>query len=83
MSEDKTMSRHQKRGPMGGGMRGMGTGEKAKDFKGSIMKLLKYIGSYKYGVAVVMIFAVGSTIFSIFGPKILGKATTEILRVFI
>ncbi len=82
MSEDKTMSRHQKRGPMGGGMRGMGTGEKAKDFKGSIMKLLKYIGSYKYGVAVVMIFAVGSTIFSIFGPKILGKATTEIFTGF-
>lgn len=58
--------------------RPMGAGEKAKDFKGTMKKLLKYIGRYKIAIAFVMIFAVGSTVFNIVGPKILGKATTEI-----
>ncbi|OUP03077.1 multidrug ABC transporter ATP-binding protein [Drancourtella sp. An210] len=58
--------------------RPMGAGEKAKDFKGTMKKLLKYIGRYKIAVVFVMIFAVGSTVFNIVGPKILGKATTEI-----
>lgn len=62
------------RGPHGG----MGAGEKAKDFKGTIRKLLKYLASYKIGLIFVIIFAIGSTIFNIVGPKILGKATTEI-----
>lgn len=52
--------------------------EKAKDFKGTLKKLVGYIGKYKIGLFFVMIFAIGSTIFSIVGPKILGKATTEI-----
>lgn len=62
--------------PMGHG--GMGSGEKAKDFKGTMKKLLKYIGKYRIAVVFVMIFAIGSTIFNIVGPKVLGKATTEI-----
>lgn len=58
--------------PAGSGM----TGEKAKNFKGTIRKLLKYIGSYRIGVIAVLIFAIGSTIFNITGPKILSKAIT-------
>lgn len=61
-------------GPMGGGM-GAPT-EKAKDFKGTLKKLLKYLGRYKIAIVIVMIFAILSTIFSIVGPKILGEATT-------
>lgn len=53
--------------------------EKAKDFKGTTKKLIKdYLASYKIAIAIVLIFAVGSTIFTIVGPKILGNATTEI-----
>ena len=66
-------------GPMGGGPHGgMGAGEKAKDFKGTIKKLMKYLSEYKIGLIFVLLFAIGSTIFNIAGPKILGKATTEI-----
>lgn len=68
-----------KGGPMGGGPHGgMGAGEKAKDFKGTIKKLMKYLSEYKIGLIFVLLFAIGSTIFNIAGPKILGKATTEI-----
>ncbi len=63
-----------RRGPMRGGP--MGGGEKAKDFKGTVRQLLRYMGQYKLGVLVVMIFAVGSTVFNVIGPKIMGKATT-------
>lgn len=67
------------KGPMGGSPHGgMGTGEKAKNFKGTIKKLMKYLSTYKIGLIFVIIFAIGSTIFNIAGPKILGKATTEI-----
>lgn len=66
------------RGPMGGPMGQMGMGEKAKDFKGTIRKLLWYIGRFKIGLFFVAIFAIGSTVFNILGPKILGKAITEI-----
>ena len=66
-------------GPMGGDPHGgMGAGEKAKDFKGTIRKLMKYLSEYKIGLIFVLLFAIGSTIFNIAGPKILGKATTEI-----
>ena len=72
-----------KKGPgRGPGGRGMMPGEKAKDFKGTILKLLSYIGSYKVGVIVVMIFAVASTLFNVVSPKILGKATTELANGF-
>ena len=65
--------------PMGGGPHGgMGAGEKAIDFKGTIKKLMKYLSEYKIGLIFVLLFAIGSTIFNIAGPKILGKATTEI-----
>ena len=76
------MSNQQMKKP-GTGMHGHGhgkmmMGEKAKDFKGTMKKLFDYLGNYKIGIFFVMLFAVGSTIFNIVGPKILGKATTEI-----
>ena len=64
------------RGPMGHGMRG--NGEKAKNFKGTLKKLFVYLKSYYFKLAVVIIFAVGSTIFTIVGPKILAKATDKL-----
>lgn len=67
---------HRGKGPMGG--HGMMPGEKAKDFKGSMGKLLSYIGKYKIAIVCVMIFATCSTIFNVIGPKILGKATTAL-----
>lgn len=67
------------RGPMGG-PGGMMHGEKAKDFKGTLRKLLGYMGRYKIAILFVAIFAVGGTTFNILGPKILGKATTEIFE---
>lgn len=66
------------RGPMGHG-RPM-PGEKAKDFKGTMKKLIKYMSKYKFRLLLMMIFAMGGTIFSIIGPKILGKATTELFN---
>ena len=61
-------------GPHGGMM----PGEKAKDFKGTIGKMLRYIGSYKIAVVIVIIFAVLSTVFTVVGPKVMGNATTEL-----
>ena len=66
--------------------RGMGhggphmPGEKAKDFKGTMRKLMAYMADYKVALLFVVIFAIGSTVFNIVGPKILGKATTEIFN---
>ena len=76
------MSNHQpkRRGPMGHMHGGMGTGEKAKDFKETIKKLMAYLGNYKFAILFVIIFAIGSTVFTIVGPKILGDATTEIFK---
>lgn len=77
MSNNKAgMGRKMGHGPMGGGMHG----EKAKDFKGTFKKLAKEMKPFKVGVIAVMLFAIASTVFSIAGPKILGKATTEIYR---
>ena len=70
------MSRHGMKGPHGG-MRG---GAKAKDFKGSLKKLVKYMSVYKVQMLFVAVFAVCGTVFNIVGPKILGKATTEIFN---
>lgn len=67
-----------RRGPMHGG--GKMSGEKAKDFKGTMKKLMGYLSMYKVGICFVGIFAIGSTIFNIVGPKVLGKATTEIFN---
>lgn len=62
------------RGPMQSGM----PGEKAKDFKGTLKKLLKYASVYRAALIIVIAFAMGSTVFSIAGPKVLSQATTEI-----
>lgn len=67
-------------GPMGG-PRGVQTTERAKDFKQTTKKLIRsYLAKYKIPLIIVMIFAIGSTIFTIVGPKILGNATTEIFN---
>ena len=67
-------------GPMGGPRSNMSTA-KAKDFKKTTKKLIKnYLSKYKIALIIVMVFAVGSTIFTIIGPKILGNATTEIFN---
>lgn len=65
--------------PMGGPGALM-PGEKAKDFKGTMKKFLGYLGSYKWTILVVFIFAVISTVFSVVGPKILGQATDELFK---
>ena len=77
MSKEQEFKTQQprRRGPMGHGMH---PGEKPKDFKKSIKKLLSYIGKYKVAILVVMLFAACSTIFNVAGPKILGKATTAL-----
>ena len=68
-------------GPMGGPMRGPSTTEKPKDFKKTTKKLINsYLAKYKLALIIVFIFAIGSTIFTIVGPKILGNATTEIFN---
>lgn len=64
--------------PMGGGPRGNAPVEKAKDIRGTTRKLAGVLSKYKIAIVIVLIFAIGSTIFSIVGPKILGNATTEI-----
>lgn len=69
----------QPRGPMGG-HKGMMRGEKAKDFKGTIKKLIRYMGKYKIRLLCMFIFAVGGTTFNIIGPRILGNATTELFN---
>lgn len=75
-SNNKKM--HSARKPMGGGA--MGAVDKAKDFKGSIKKLASYMGRHKISLFFVLIFAVGSTVFSIIGPKILGNVTTDLFK---
>lgn len=67
------------RGPMGR-MGGMGRGEKAKDFKGTIRQLLGYIGQHKIAVFAAVAFAVCSVIFNIVGPKVLGQVTTKLFE---
>lgn len=67
------------RGPMGR-MGGMGRGEKAKDFKGTIRQLLGYIGQHKVAVFAAVAFAVCSVIFNIVGPKVLGQVTTKLFE---
>ncbi len=70
-----------RRGPMGhGGPMAMMRGEKARDFKGTMLKLIQYLGAYKTAILIVMLFAVASTVFNIAGPKILGKATTRLFE---
>lgn len=77
MKNAKPMKRPM-RGPMGGHQ--MAGGEKAKNFKGTLKKLTKYLSTYHVAIVIVMLFTVGSTVFNVVGPKILGKATTEIFN---
>ena len=67
-------------GPMGGGM---GAGEKAKDFKGTVKKLAKYLAEFRWHMLMVAIFAIGSTTFAIVSPKILGGATNQIVEDYV
>lgn len=67
-------------GPMGGGM---GAGEKAKDFKGTVKKLTKYLAEFRWQMLMVAVFAVGSTTFAIVSPKILGGATNQIVEDYV
>lgn len=66
--------------PMRGPHAAMGSGEKARDFRGTMRKLIAYLSDYKLAIGVVLIFAMGSTIFSIVGPRILGEATTKLFE---
>lgn len=74
-NQDMKHTPQRRRGPMG---REMQPGEKPKNFKASIKKLIQYIAKYKIGIIVVMLFAACSTVFTVVGPKILGKATTTL-----
>lgn len=76
MSENQ--NRH--RGPHGHGPGGMMPGEKAKNFSGTIKKLFRSMGTYRSGLMAVAVFAVGSTLFNIIGPKVLSKAITELFN---
>src|SRR5512133_911666 len=68
-------------GPMGhGGPMAMMPGEKARDFRGTMRKLIDYLGAYRLQTIVVFIFAIASTIANIAGPKILGQATTKLFE---
>ena len=80
MSNDRKNFKAPKHGgPMGRGpMGGMVGGEKAKNFKGSFKKLLLYIGKYKFALLAVVVFAAVSTVFSVMGPTVMGRATTEL-----
>jgi len=64
-------------GPMAGVMRG---GEKARNFKATMKKLMGYLSAYKIAIIIVFVFSIASTIFMILGPKILGKATTKLFE---
>lgn len=73
----KTQPAHQP-GGRGGGPGALIPGEKARDFKGSMGHLVRYLGRHKWMILFAMLLAAGSTVFSIFGPRTLGKATTEL-----
>ena len=77
MAEQRTRRPH---GPMGGPGRGMMPGEKPKDFKNSIEKLVRYLGRYWYAIVAVMIFVAVSTVFSVAGPKVMARATNALVE---
>ena len=81
MSEEmKNSSQKSSMGHGHGHGHGVGPGEKVKDFKGSVTKLMKYMRQYTASLIIVVLFAAGSSVFSIIGPKILAKATNEISK---
>lgn len=67
-------------GPPGGGPAALMPGEKSKDFKGTMQRLLAYLGPYRWGLLVVMVLATAATVLAIMGPKILGNATTTLFE---
>lgn len=79
MSKDKTPQAGGSRGPMGGPQMGMPV-EKAKDFKGTLKRLLGYLKPRKYQLIAVLVMAILSTVFTILGPKIMGRATTSLFE---
>ncbi|MGQ9494081.1 MAG: ABC transporter ATP-binding protein [Anaerolineae bacterium] len=58
----------------------MGPVEKARDFRGTLRKLMAYLGPYQVSILIVLLLAAASTVFSIFGPKVLGTATTKLFE---
>lgn len=74
------MSETRGRGPRGPHGPGMAGAERAKDFRGSIGRILRYMKKYRFRLIGMLVFAVAGTVFSIVGPKILGKATTELFN---
>jgi len=70
-----SQNRRNQGGPHG---RGMMAGDKAKDFRGSIFKLLRYLKPYRFQLLIIILFSIASTVFSIIGPRILGTATTTL-----
>ena len=77
MSENNSSMNNQRRGrPMGGGR--FAPGEKPKNFKGTLKKLISYLGVYKIAILIVMILAAVATVFSVAGPKIMAKATNAL-----
>ncbi|MGB4388516.1 MAG: ABC transporter ATP-binding protein [Caldicoprobacterales bacterium] len=74
----KPMGRPMRPGGRGGGHHAMMAGEKAKDFKASIKRLLTYLSPYKLAITAVLLFAIFSTVFTIVGPRILAKAIDEL-----
>ncbi len=84
MSENNNKGKNSRNRNRRGGMHGPGGmmrgGEKARDFKGTMGKLIKHLSVYKISIITVLVFAVASSAFSIVGPKILGKATTELFE---
>ncbi|ERJ00009.1 MULTISPECIES: ABC transporter ATP-binding protein [Eubacteriales] len=80
MSE-KTTHRPRRGGPMGGGIKP--AGEKAKNFKGTMGQLARYMRPYYLKIAIVFLFAIASTVFVVIGPKILGNATDAIVDGFV
>lgn len=86
VEEPKTGGSSSRRGGFGGGPGGgpgghmSMSGAKAKDFKGTMKRLLEYINPFKVSIIIVIIFAVASAAFGIYGPKLLGKATTKVFE---
>ena len=79
-SQPQTPQRRPAGGPFGGPPGMLRGGEKAVNFKATMAKLLQYLRQYRVQLIVVILFAIASTIFSIVGPKILGKATTKLFE---
>ena len=80
-AQENAQAQEPRRGPMGHGPGGrMMPGEKPKNLKGTLAKLIAFMGRFKAAIVVVLVFAVGSTIFNIVGPKVLSTATTELFN---